>query len=264
MPKKKLIIVTDCTDIAANELRATVLRNLERLGKENDVQIEPIVQAENFSIINGTFLVRLMAEIYDPQTTTFLVVLNPLRTNRRERARIIGETKNGFKFVGANTGVFSWLIKDFGIKTILESSRENLDGKKFVSFGGKYIHAPIAAKVLAGIPLQKLGQPLQQTRLAASPLKRGVILHIDNFGVAKIYAPAPKLSEGTRLDVLINGKKAIEAVFTYSMKNLPDYTWAMYPGSSLNNLLELGLVRGNAAKVLSLRVGDIIQARPTK
>ena len=100
--KTRIVIVTDCIDVAANEIRATLIAELTQLGKEQCVDIEPEIQASEFSLINGSFLVRLMAEVYPPKETIFLVILNPLNTDRKDRARIIGETNNGFKFVGVS------------------------------------------------------------------------------------------------------------------------------------------------------------------
>lgn len=259
MRKNRIVVVTDCRDVAANEIRATLITELESLNASERVEVEPIVEAKEFSVINGAFLVRLLAEVYNPKTTIFLVVLNPLQTDRPDRVRIAGQTKNGFRFVGENTGTLGWLIKDFGISKIYETVREGLDGKSFISFGGKVFHAPTTAKVASGFPLKRLGLPFPANRITYPSLEKGMIVHIDNFGVAKIFKQAPKLTEGTKIKVLINGKRKVEAVFTISMKNLPDRTWAIYPGSSLNNLLEFGLVRDNAARELSLAIGDTIE-----
>lgn len=256
--KQRIVVITDCKDVAMNELRATLAINLERLNADRKVEIEPIIEAEEFSITNGNFLIRLMANIYNPKITTFLVVINPLKTNRQDRARIIGQTKNGFKFVGENTGTLSWLIKDFGIKEIYESSQKGLDGKEFIPFGGKFIHAPIAAEIASGVPLKKIGNYFDSKKITFIDVQEGTILHIDNFGVAKIFMREINLSEGSIVKILINKKYRLEARFTHSMKNLPDETWAIYQGSSLDGLFELGLVRANGAKKLSFRIGDIV------
>lgn len=258
---QRIVIVTDCSDVAINELRAAIFAKLENIDGADCVEVEPAVVAESFSIINGAFLVRLMAEIYPPTSTTFLVVLNPLRTDRKDRARIIGKTKNGIRFVGENTGTLGWLIEDFGIQEIYESSRQGIDGKEFISFGGKYIHAPIAARVAAGEALKDIGTFFDTNRITKSDIKSGTIVHIDNFGVAKIFTSPIGIAYDSTVRILVNGKETVEAIFTKSMKNLPDQTWAIYPGSSLNHLLELGLVRDNAAKKLSLKIGDVIQVK---
>lgn len=256
----KIVVITDCIDVAANEIRARLVSELENLKKLEYVLIEPLIHAKEFSLLNGAFLVRLMADNYNPNTTIFLVILNPLKTDRKDRARIIGKTKNGFKFVGENTGVFSWLIKDFGLHEIYESSRDGIDGRSFISFGGKYIHSPIAARVAAGIKLKSLGSSFEKTKLTHIDIAKGVILHIDNFGIPKIYDKIDEnLKIGSRIKIYVNGVKKIEAIYTNSMKNLPDNTWALYKGSSLDNLPEIGKVRSlDTEKDLRIKIGDVI------
>lgn len=258
--KNRIVTVTDCTDVAANEIRAVLVSELERLGKSDRVEVEPFIFAKEFSLENGAFLVRLMADNYNPNNTTFLVILNPLKTNRADRARIVGQTQKGHKFVGENTGILSWLIQDFGVKEIFESSKEGLDGKTFISFGGKYVHAPIAARVAAGLDLNTFGLPFDRDRITKLDLKQGTVLHIDNFGVPKMFGTLESnLKEGDLLDIYVNQEKRLTAVFTSSMKNLDDDTWAIYKGSSVNSLPEIGKVRSlETAKELEIKIGDIV------
>lgn len=91
MKVNKLVFITDCTDMAYNELRG-VVSNIT----EDKVLIEPVVPVSPFSIINGNFALRLMAESY-PEETTFSVILNPMK---ERPARIIGRTeKKNFTFI---------------------------------------------------------------------------------------------------------------------------------------------------------------------
>jgi hypothetical protein len=58
--KPFLVIITDCIDVAFNEIRANILNHL---GK-SEVKIEPLVCVPPFSLINATFVLRLLAEVY--------------------------------------------------------------------------------------------------------------------------------------------------------------------------------------------------------
>jgi S-adenosylmethionine hydrolase len=255
---KRIVLVSDCSDVAYNEMRATILSELDKLSTK-DVEIEPLVKAEEFSIINGSFLLRLMAECYNPKDTIFLVILNPLKTNVKERARIIGELNNGVKFVGANTGALNWLIEDFGLKSLYELNAPGLTGREFISFGGKYVHSPAAAKIASGIAFDKLGTKKNKDFLINFSIKEGTVVHIDNFGVSKIRGKMPELKEGENTEIYVNEKKIGRGVFTHCMKDLPDGTLAIYPGSSLNNLPEIGKVRClKTAKQLKIQIGDIV------
>ncbi len=255
---KRIVVISDCSDVAYNEIRATIVNELDK-NRINDIEVEPLVKSKEFSKINCAFLVRLMAEIYNPIDTVFLVILNPLKTTVKNRAYVMGETKNGFKFVSSNIGTLSWLVKDFGIKCVYEFCKENLSGGSYVPFGGKYFQAPMALKIAEGIPFDMLGEKRKKDFLNQFNIKDGTVVHIDNFGTSKINGRSPKVNEGTQLSIYINGRRKGKAIFTRCMKNLPTGTWTIYPGSSLRNLPELGQVRqlGSASK-LGIKIGDKI------
>ncbi len=259
MLKNRIVVVTDCVDVAANEIRGAIFSELDRLGTSERIEVEPPIFAKEFSIINGSFLTRLIGDSYPSTTTTILGVLNPLQTDRKDRARIIGETKNGLKFVGENTGLFGWLIRDLGLKEIFESSREGINGADFISFGGKYVHAPIAAKVASGVSLHEIGTTFDPERITYCDLKEGTVVHVDNFGVPKIFSKLTNLVEGQLVEIFVNDEQKGIATYTHSMKNLPDGTLAIYLGSSLHRLTEIGIVRSlETAVKLNIKVGDIV------
>jgi S-adenosylmethionine hydrolase len=254
---KRIVIITDCKDVALNEIRATIFSEIKP-GKEFEIEIEPVVKVKEFSIVNAAFQLRLLAESYKPKDTIFLVIVNALRTDRKDRARIMGETENGFKFVGANTGALNWLIEKYGLKKLYEFDRKGLTGKDFVSFGGKYFHAPMAAKIALGAPLSELGEKRDISFLTDFKIEEGTVLHVDNFNTLKIKASIKDYHEGDKIKVKSKGKEII-AIFTKSMKDLPDNTWAIFNGSSLNGFPEIAKVRSlDAAKKLNIEVGDIV------
>lgn len=242
--KKRIVFITDCADVAYNELRGVILDNI----KSDEIIIEPVVLVTPFSIINGNFVLRLMAEAY-PEDTIFSIILNP---SRERPARLIGKTKGkGIYFMGANTGVFTWLFKDFGIEELYE-----LNDPGFFPFGGKYVHAPAVAQIAAEKQLIDMGRPFDRDKVVKINLKKGTIIHIDNFGLMKFTGELTKLNEGDRLEVNINGK-ILNAVYAERMMRQETGEWVIYPGSSLG-LPELGRVRENGAKDLNAKVGDII------
>jgi S-adenosylmethionine hydrolase len=256
--KTRIITITDCSDVASNEIRASIISTLEKVNAEDRVEIEPFIFCKEFSLVNGAFMIRLLAESYNPQNTVFLVIVNGLSTARVERARIVGCTKNGFRFVGENTGALSWLTEDFGVKTVFDFSRQGLDGKDFISFGGKYFHAPKAALIASGENLFQEGNIVfPESRLASCYIPEGMVVHVDNFGVSKIKQSFSQIKEGDQVKVFVNGEFFTRAIFTNSMKNLPDNTWAVYKGSSFG-LTEFGCVRNVHASKSYINIEDII------
>ncbi len=242
--KKRIVFITDCTDIAYNELRGVILDNI----KSEEIMIEPVVSLAPFSIINGNFIFRLMAEDY-PAGTIFSVILNP---SKERSARLIGRTiKKNFYFMGANTGVFTWFFRDFGVAELYE-----LEDPGFFPFGGKFVHAPAVAQVAMGKPLNKMGHPFDIGKVIKLDITEGTIVHIDNFGLMKFTGNLTGLNEGDKLTITINGK-ALQAVYAKRMMSRETGEWVIYPGSSFG-LPELGKVRANGAEKLNAKIGDII------
>ncbi|MBP9751785.1 MAG: SAM-dependent chlorinase/fluorinase [Candidatus Moranbacteria bacterium] len=245
---RHVIIVSDCKDVAFNEMKWAILGECHTMGI-NSVDIE-LVPVHEFSIINAAFLARLMAECCLPGTV-ISVVINP---QKNRSARIFGETTNGIKFFGANTGALSWLLKDFHIQEVHE-----IHDPGFVSFGGKYVHAPNIAKLVANIPFSDLGLKFPLKSLTDLDIKDGTIVHIDNFGLMKIKGETPVFEDGDQLKVCRNGDYILDAVFAKRMMSKNDKEWVLYAGSSLNSMPELGTVRyAEGYKEISAEIGDIL------
>lgn len=244
--KRKIVFITDCCDIAFNELCGTISNYIKN---EDEIHIEPVASVEPFSIINGAFSLRLLAEIY-PENTIFSIILNPCKIRPE---RIMGTTiKKNLTFVGANTGVFDWFLKDFGINELYEIKDEG-----FFPFGGKYVHAPTVAKIANKESFSKLGTPFDKNKLRKLPLEDGIIVHIDNFGLIKFIGKMENTDEGALFDVYLNEKKIGEFIYYKRMMAQDTGKWIIYPSSSLN-LIEIGKVRSNGAKEINAKIGDKI------
>ncbi|MFH1656484.1 MAG: SAM-dependent chlorinase/fluorinase [Candidatus Nealsonbacteria bacterium] len=242
--KKRIVFITDCIDTAYNELRGVILCNI----KNEEIVVEPVVPVAPFSIINGNFILSLMADVY-PEGTIFSIILNPLK---ERSARLIGKTKRkDIYFMGANTGVFTWLFRDFGVEELYE-----LNDPGFFPFGGKHVHAPAVAQIALGKPLNKLGHFFDIKNVTKLDIFEGTIVHIDNFGLMKFIGDLTGLNEGNKLNVNVNGK-TLNVVYAKRMMSRETGEWVIYSGSSFG-LPELGKVRENGAKELNAKIGDII------
>jgi len=247
--KRMIVFITDCIDIAYNELRGVVISQIQKLGSDIEVEIEPVAPVRPFSIINGNFVLRLLADIY-PENTIFSVILNPLK---ERPARLIGKTKKKhFYFMGANTGVFEWFFRDFKIDELYE-----LYDPGFVAFGGKYVHTPVIAQIASGQQLNLIGKKFDADNLTRLDIVDGTIVHIDNFGVMKFTGALPNMNEGDKLIIDVKGKSLL-AVYVKRMMSRDTGEWVIYPGSSFG-LPEFGKVRQNGAKEIDVKVGDLIR-----
>lgn len=242
--KKRIAIITDCIDAAYNELRGVILDNIG----DAEIVVEPVIPVASFSVLNGNYILRLMADSY-PEGTIFSIILNP---SKERPSRLIGRTKKkNIYFMGANTGVFTWLFRDFGIKELYE-----LNDPGFFPFGGKYVHAPAVAQIAMGKSLSTMGSAFDVGKVVNLEVPKGTIVHIDNFGLMKFFGKLDLLEEGDKLEVKVGGKM-LKAVYAKRMMGRETGEWVIYPGSSFG-LPELGKVRENGAKELNAKIGDII------
>jgi len=251
---KNVVILTDCTDIAFNEMRQTLLNELDSFAI-HDINISPIVMINHFSVINAAFNIRLFSEIYPAEKTIFIVVVSGLNSNPE---RIFGKTKNGLTFVGNNSGYFNWLIQDVGIEYLYQNkTTREVNGN---SFGGKYVQVPTAAKLIAGLPLDHLGVKKEEGFIRDFVIENGTVVHCDNFGLMKIKSnKLTHFCEGEKLRIFVNNIYKADGIYTEKMKSQKDNTWVLFTGSSLYGLPELGKVRSqNSAQELGVKVGDII------
>jgi S-adenosylmethionine hydrolase len=250
---RKIVIFSDCTDIAYNEIYQTLTNYLIKFNVE-DYHIDPLVPILNFSIINASFALRLLSELYPPGSV-FLVIVNSCSYKAE---RIFGRTKNGIIFIGSDLGYFNWLIEDCGLDELYynKTSRQ-IDNPPF---GGKNVQAPITAKLLSGILFSEIGEEGDRRILKTYEIPNGTVVHIDNFGLMKIKGPKlVGLKEGSTLNVCVNNDKRVEAIYSAKFKYHQPGAWVVYPGSSLNGLPELGKVLSpNSAEELGVKVGDII------
>lgn len=240
-----IVPVTDCTDVAQNELRATVYRHY-RSGEQ--LIIEPNVAVQPYCMTNASFQIRLLAESY-PSRTIFFCMAN---FGARRPRRIVGRTaRNELVFQGADTGAFTWLLDDFGCAEVYE-----LDNPGFKPFGGKYVHAPVLGRIASGEPLESVGTPIEPQSLVRHGIKPAELLHIDNFGNAKIMLPDSALAGHEKATVSGPGF-SVACIAGQRMMDLPTDTWVIYPGSSMG-LIEVAQVRGRGFLDLPVSVGDCL------
>lgn len=252
--KRKIITITDCSDVASTEIQLALLSGLNEYGIENTTQILPPASAENFSIANAAFCTRLLYD-YCVNGDLILVIANATSSNP---LRIFGETNDGVFFVGNDSGYFSWLFGDKGVKSVYKNALDRNIEKR--PFGGKYVQVPTACKIMANVDFNALGSLMAVSDLNTYSVTEGMVVHIDNFGLVKIYSKKSlNYADGTQLEIYVNGVERGVATFTSSMKRCLDGAFVLYRGSSLEGLPELACVREkNTAKKLNIHLHDTV------
>ncbi len=198
---------------------------------------------------------------------------------------VIGRTKKkDIIFVGANTGVFDWLVRDYGLAELVQITKRKpfiVDGeliylpgekapknfeKRFsnktehLTFAAHTILGSIASVVTVGMDFKLFGEERGRSFIVKHRIENGEIVHIDNFGNAKIYGTI-NVNDGQKLSIhkLKDDKKIAQGVYiTGRMMSQPTGLYAIYPSTSLTNMIDMALIRGDACKNLKLNIGDVL------
>lgn len=242
--KTKVVLITDCIDVALLEMRGAIYSN----ANTDNFDIEPIVQVQDYNIVNTAFLFDLIVNAYPPGTIISLVV-NPVQLRTE---RIAGRLLDkDIIFEGTNTGALGYVIEKYGCSELYE-----INDTGFVPFGGKYIHAPTVGKIVSGVPLKDLGKKFDINRVRNVSMNDGTIVHKDNFGNIKFFGNINDAKNGDKYTIQIKDQKFI-ALYWKRMMECNDGTLVIYPGSSFG-LPEIGIVRGNFAEKYNINPGDIV------
>ncbi len=245
--KKKIVIITDCVDVAYTEMKLIIESECLKMWY-SDLEFS-LVPISEFSIINASFLVRLIAEVAIPWTI-LSVVINP---QRNRSSRIYWELKNKVLFFWANTWALTWAIEDLWVNSLYE-----IHDPGFISFWGKFVHAPNVAKLVAGKDFDEFWVPFLFEKLTSLEIPDWMIVHIDNFGLMKIKWTVPQAQNGQSFRIYKNWEYILDAVFANRMMSLDDKQRSLYAWSSLA-FPELWSVRNkDGYKEINAKIWDII------
>jgi S-adenosylmethionine hydrolase len=226
-----------------------------------DTQITDITHAiPPQDVFTGSYLLARTAN-YFPQGTVHVGVVDPgVGTARRPIAARIGDQY----FVGPDNGLITFLVKQ--AQTSWQSCHFiHLNHPEYwlpnVSrvFHGRDIFAPVGAHLCRGVPLNELGDSIDNPVLLdikdatySNTNILGAILQIDHFGnlTTNIHE---SLFNGKFVDKIIY-KEIDFGELAQSFGEKKPGEWVALIDSYAH--LSLSLVKGNAASTLNARVGD--------
>jgi S-adenosyl-L-methionine hydrolase (adenosine-forming) len=137
------------------------------------------------------------------------------------------------------------------------------------TFHGRDLFAPAAAHLAAGVPLEKLGPPVDPDALVRVEIPqpevgqnriRAVALVVDRFGNVALNLRRDQLEQanlaaGTRVEINSRGERFF-AVFARTFADAPRGSLILYEDSY--GSLALAVSRGNAAQLLRIEEGNEI------
>ncbi|MFI7310514.1 hypothetical protein [Streptomyces hygroscopicus] len=118
---------------------------------------------------------------------------------------IWGETLSGHLFVGSNFGYFGWLARDLGVKRVYE-----IKDVPQTPFSGKTFIAPIVARIAATDEEELTRHPYDVHDIHDVDIPAGSVVHVDNFGNAKLKVDVGALRNRDVVTLSVNGKPVCE------------------------------------------------------
>ncbi len=217
------------------------------------------------NIEQGAFLFA-NAFRYFPANTIHVVIVDPgVGSARRPIAAQVGETL----FVAPDNGVLTMALENLKpLPRVVHLNRaEYWRARVSHTFHGRDIFAPVAAHLSLGVPLESLGDPVNDwvclphgvAVWRAGNEIVGRIVHIDRFGNAITNIGEEMLTAMDRAQVAVSvrGKTLQGIKSTYAMAGQGEAIALI----SSSGHLEIAVREGNAAQVLGLRLGDEVFVR---
>ncbi len=250
-------IVTLTTDFGLQDHYVSVMKAV-MLGIEPGIRLVDVShQIPPQDIMAGAWVLKNAAEEFPPGTVHLVVVDPGVGTSRNPVAVEI----NGQYFVGPDNGLFSLIGDEYNYKAYRLTNTLYWRNEPSNTFHGRDIFAPVAAHLAGGVPIEQLGEPIEElvTYRWAVPISdkdgiQGWIIHIDRYGnlISNISSELIRQSIGSsRFRIYVGNTILDELVSTFNA--VPDGDPAAYIGSS--DTLEIAINKGNAKEMLGVQKG---------
>jgi S-adenosyl-L-methionine hydrolase (adenosine-forming) len=236
-----------------------------------DVVIDDVTHGvPAFDIAGGSFLLVSASREWPPGTV-FVVVVDPgVGTARRSVAL---ETGNGLIFVGPDNGIFTHVIREFGLVRIHEITNESLfrPGALSSTFHGRDVYGPLGAHLASGLSLASVGSALEDAvRLRVEEPRSGngeiigQVVFTDHYGNVMTNITAEMLGDlGIEVEdrlIITTDIQIRTAPLVHTYASVPDGS----PLALINSqgLVELAVNQGSMAEEIGVATGDTIRIQP--
>lgn len=211
-------------------------------------------------IMAGSWVLKNSAMLF-PSNTVHTVVIDP--GVGTERHPIALQVEDQY-FVGPDNGIFSLLTSDIDYTAVRLTKQEYLRDSPSNTFHGRDIFAPAAAHLSRGVPLEELGEPLDELvsyrwmqPIADKDGVQGTIIHIDKFGNLITNIPEALIKE------MVESKKVKIYVGNVILNDISNTFGAVAEGEPVAyigsaGMLEVGINKGDAEEMLGVQKGTQI------
>jgi S-adenosylmethionine hydrolase len=250
-------IITLTTDFGLQDHYVSAMKAV-MLGIAPDVRFVDVShEIPPQDIMAGAWVVKNTAFLYPPGTVHLVVVDPGVGTSRHPIALKIKDQY----FVGPDNGIFSLLFKEYDYDAYKLNNSSFWRQGVSNTFHGRDIFAPVSAHLSAGIPLDEIGEPIDElvTYHWAVPIAdkdglQGWVVHIDRFGNLITNISEKLIDDHLKrktVKIYVGNTMLNKVVSTFG--DVEEGEPAAFIGSS--GMLEIGINKGNAARMLSVDKG---------
>lgn len=209
-------------------------------------------------IFKAAFVLRSVYR-YFPQGTIHVVVVDPgVGSDRRRIAMRCGD----YYFVGPDNGVFTYPVREDGVVECVELDAPDGQGRRGVTFDGRDVFGPAAARIACGASLGEIGRPAENPVLLDIPEPvigefsvEGRIIYIDSFGNCVTNIKAGDIAHlGDEVEVIVDEHRVGCLRNTYADVAV-DEVLALVNSVEL---VEIAVNRGSAEESLGIVVGSTV------
>ena len=250
-------IITLTTDFGLQDHYVSAMKAV-MLGIAPDVRFVDVShEIPPQDIMAGAWVIKNSAFLYPPGTVHLVVVDPGVGTSRHPIALKIEDQY----FVGPDNGIFSLLFKEYDFKAYKLSNSTFWKQGVSNTFHGRDIFAPVSAHLSKGVPIHEIGEPIDDlvTYHWAVPIAdrdglQGWVVHIDRFGNLITNLSGDLIEDHLKkkiVKIYVGNTMLNKIVSTFG--DVEDGEPAAFIGSS--GMLEIGINKGNAARMLSVDKG---------
>lgn len=253
-----MTIITLCTDYGSNDNYVALVKGVI-LSINQDVNIIDITHnIPKFNTKRAAYILDTTLEYY-PKGAIHLALIEQ---EISKSAAVAIETEN-FTLIGANNGVFDYLLRRCPPKSVIELNNEKYHRTtETKTFRGRDIFAPTAAWLSKGVPLIELGSKTEyvpQLKITTPAIQNdGIhceIEDIDTFGNIVVSAPLSlvKNFDLEKIKYVSYSKKKYPCIFVQKYEDKKNVL-LLTKGST--DRLEISLFKKSAKKYIDAKIGE--------
>jgi hypothetical protein len=259
MPLVSLLTDFGLADTYVGQMKAALLRVAPAATL---VDLTHEVPAQD--IREGAFLLWTAVEVF-PAGSLHLAIVDPGVGSGRRAVAV--RSRRGDLLVGPDNGLLLPALEHLGgLAFAVELVEPAYWGPaRSRTFHGRDVFAPVVGHLAAGVPLERVGRPLERLQApfrfpppgVEDGLPVGEVLHVDTYGNLITNLPGAQLPARFRVRI---GLTVLEGAPHEHYQAVASGELLALVGSS--NLLELSVRDGNAASALGVGRGERVRIEP--